>query len=84
MDDVRSRLVSVIGQALDRDIHANDICGDKLATELGLNSIDSMEILIRVESEFGIRIDDDDLDLALLASLDHLESYVVGRLPQSA
>lgn len=84
MDDVRNRLIGVIREALGREVETESFSSSELVTVLGLSSVDSIEILIRIESEFGIRVDDEDLDLKLLSSLDRLEDYVIRRLPKSA
>jgi len=56
-----------------------EIPDDSLLQRLGLDSIQTMEILIWVEDEFDITISDDDLSPELLDSLDALASYVSAR-----
>lgn len=47
-----------------------------LIEEVGLNSIVGIEILVRIENEFDIEIDDDDLSVELLTSLDTIAAYI--------
>ena len=51
-----------------------------LLEEIRLDSIQAMEILLRVEEKFGIMIDDDDLNKALFSSLSALGDYVMKKL----
>lgn len=45
--------------------------------EYNLNSIDALELLLRIEQEFGIEIADDDLNSELLKSVRSIGEYVV-------
>ncbi len=51
-----------------------------LINELGVTSIEGIEILVRTESEFEIEIDDDDLTVDLLKTVATLAGYVEERL----
>ena len=61
-----------------------EIGGSDLIAELGITSIDALEILINVEIEFGIEVDDEDLSAALVSSLGNLGTYVERRLSAEA
>ena len=58
----------------------NEIEGSDLILELGINSVDALEILIWVENEFGIQIEDEDLNADLITSLDNLSNYVLSKM----
>lgn len=48
---------------------------------LGLiDSIDGLEILVSIEQQFGIRIEDEDLNAELLENLDRITQYVEQKL----
>lgn len=47
-----------------------------LITEIGLSSLEGLEILVKVENEFEIEIDDEDLSLELMSTLSNLVDYV--------
>ncbi|PCI41253.1 MAG: hypothetical protein COB46_04445 [Rhodospirillaceae bacterium] len=75
------RLKTVIAKSLNRNIVAEGIKGENMVDELGMTSVDALEVLIHVEHEFGIFIDDADLSQALVASLDRLAKYVDEKMP---
>lgn len=83
MDSINNRLRTVIARALGRNIDPSSIVGEHLIEELGITSVDALEILIHVENEFEIHIDDGDLSQALVSSLANLEAYIEPRLSQA-
>ena len=74
--DIQTRLRTTIANALNRGISADAIVGVNMVEELGMTSIDALEVLIHVESEFNIMIDDSDLSQELVTSLDNLATYI--------
>ena len=78
---ISERLIKLFSSAMNREIALEDLQGKSVIEVLGLNSIDALEVLIRVEGEFGILIDDDDLSIELVSSFATLEKYVQDRLP---
>lgn len=70
------RLINVLSAAMNREISADELKDKNIVTVLGLNSVDALEVLIRVEGEFGIQIEDEDLSIELVSSLENLEKYV--------
>ena len=71
------RIKGIIIRIMELSIDPNSIQGDDLINELGINSIDAMEILVTVEGEFGIEIDDEDLNSDLIQSLRKLAEYTI-------
>lgn len=51
--------------------------GQSLTERFGLNSVDALEVLLRIENTFDIEIDDEDLSLELLESVETLTDQVV-------
>jgi acyl carrier protein len=49
-------------------------------TGLGLDSIDALELVLGVEQEFGVRIDDEEVGSAALASVEALAEFIAGRM----
>ena len=47
-----------------------------LVNELGLSSLEGLEILVKIETEFDFEIDDEDLSLELMSTLSSLIDYV--------
>jgi len=74
--EIHNRLRTTIADALNRGISPSDIVGVNMIEELGMTSVDALEVLIHVESEFNIMIDDSDLSQELVTSLDNLADYV--------
>ncbi len=50
--------------------------------ELGVNSVDVLEFLIKVEKKFSIEIDDNDLNAELVESLPNMAEYIIKRSSQ--
>ena len=78
--NIIQKLKEIIIQSMELECTPEEIKGDDLIAELGINSVDALEILVWVENTFGILIDDDDLNSQILSSLDTLGSYVEKKL----
>ncbi|XOV80934.1 MAG: acyl carrier protein [Aestuariibacter sp.] len=78
--EIEPKVKEVICSAINRDIDPNTIAGDNLINELGLSSVDSLEVLIRIEGEFNIQIDDADLSQELVSSLPKLCDYIKSKI----
>ena len=61
--DLTHRLKETLVERLGIDRRAEEIPDDCLlfGVGLGLDSVDALEIVVAVESEFGIRVEDDDM-----------------------
>jgi acyl carrier protein len=80
MEETKQRLREVLVESLDLKIDPAAIPDTNLVAELGLDSINTIEFLIWVESDFGIEISDEDLSIDLIDDLDKLAAYVEARL----
>ena len=80
MNEIKDKLRHIIVQSLRLHRTPESIPDNNLTSELGLDSINSLEVLIWVENEFGIQIDDEDLSVALINSLNVLAAYVENKL----
>lgn len=80
-NDIRGKLKDLILRVLRSEVKPEELEGVNLIHKLGISSVDSLEILINIEIEFGIQVDDQDLTQELVSSLDTLESYIRTRLP---
>ena len=83
MNDIKTQLRSIIVQALHLNQSPETIPDTNLTSALGLDSINSLELLIWVENHFKISISDEDLSVALIDSLDVLAAYVEKQLSQN-
>lgn len=79
-NNIRQRICQIIIKSLRLKKLPEEIDGVNLITELGITSIDSLEILIGIEIEFGIRVEDEDLNQQLVSSLNNLEEYILARI----
>jgi len=80
MTDLKNQLRSLIVEALRLNQPPESIPDTNLTATLGLDSINSLELLILVENHFKIRIDDEDLSVALVDSLDVLANYIAEKV----
>ncbi|HEV7522471.1 MAG TPA: acyl carrier protein [Candidatus Angelobacter sp.] len=83
MNDIKNQLRSIIVQALHLNQSPETIPETNLTSALGFDSINSLELLIWVENHFKISINDEDLSVALIDSLDVLAAYVERQLSLS-
>lgn len=79
MEDIKNKLREIFVQALRLSIPPSEIGDKNLVATLGIDSINSLEILIWVEDDFKIKIEDEDLSPQLIDSLDILAAYIVER-----
>jgi len=80
MEETKQRLREVLVESLDLKVEPAAIPDTNLVAELGLDSINTIEYLIWVESDFGIEISDEDLSIDLIDDLNKLAAYVEARL----
>ncbi|ONI76444.1 hypothetical protein ALI144C_36505 [Actinosynnema sp. ALI-1.44] len=80
---MKGRLRQVLVESLDLRREPDTIPDTNLVAELGLDSINTIEFLIWVESEFGIEIADEDLSVDLIDDLSRLAAYVEQRSQQT-
>ena len=83
MDTTKAKLRKVLVDSLDLQREPDSLPETNLVNELGLDSINTIEFLIWVESEFNIEIADDDLSIDLIDDLNRLAEYVEQRAPHS-
>lgn len=76
-EEIKNKLKEVITRVLLLECDPEQIKENDLILTYGLNSLDSLEILIEVEEEFEIQVDEDDLDSSLVDSLDNLSDYIM-------
>ncbi|MEV5378467.1 phosphopantetheine-binding protein [Streptomyces nondiastaticus] len=79
-DEIKDRLRKVLVDSLELPMEPSAVPDQGLVDKLGLDSINTIEFLIWVESEFGIEIADEDLSIKLIDSLDLLAGYVRERM----
>ncbi|WP_030241113.1 acyl carrier protein [Streptomyces sp. NRRL S-350] len=84
MNDTKDRLRRLMVESLRLDIAPEAIPDTNLRDAVGIDSVMGLEFLIWVENEFGIQIQDEDLSVELVDSLDALAAYVDERAAEAA
>jgi len=78
---VQDKVASIIKGHLDLDISAEALKQiENFLEEFDLNSVDALELLLKIENEFDIEIDDEDLNAELLKSVKTLSNYIITKL----
>ena len=77
-EEVILKLKEILVEVAELDVDAKDLdeTDKNLFEDYHFNSILALEYLLRVEEEFDIEIDDEDLDSHLLNDLVYLAEYV--------
>jgi acyl carrier protein len=83
MEATKAKLRKVLVDSLDLKRDPDTVPDTDLVNELGLDSINTIEFLIWVESEFNIEIADEDLSIDLINDLNRLAEYVEQRAQHS-
>ncbi|MBD5534791.1 MAG: acyl carrier protein [Lachnospiraceae bacterium] len=78
-EQIVKKVKEIIISSLDLKIQPEEIVGEDLINEVGINSIDALEIFVWIENEFDIEIEDEDLSDQLIASVDGLADYIIKR-----
>lgn len=77
--EVMTKLKEIIINSMGINKLPEDIDGTDMITELGINSVDALEILVWIENTFYLQIPDEDLNVDLIRSIDNLTDYVLSK-----
>ncbi len=77
--EVMTKLKEIIINSMGINKLPEDIEGTDMITELGINSVDALEILVWIENTFYLQIPDEDLNVDLIRSIDNLTDYVLSK-----
>jgi len=82
---VELKLKELIINQLKLNLTANelDATAENFLDAHGYNSVDALELLLVIEKEFGIEINDEDLDASLLGTIRGLAAYVAKALARA-
>ncbi|HYC71178.1 MAG TPA: phosphopantetheine-binding protein [Opitutaceae bacterium] len=87
-DPLVARLKTMIVETLKLpDVRAEDIPEDEPLfgnTRLGLDSLDALELVLRLEKEFGIKIGNSEESRRALASVSTLAAFIRARQPAAS
>ncbi|MHB1392538.1 MAG: acyl carrier protein [Clostridia bacterium] len=82
--DISQKVKEIIIKSIGLKIDPSEVIGQDLIGELGINSIDALEIFVWIENTFEIQISDEDLSAELVASLAGLTDYIYNKKSLSA
>lgn len=75
--EIINEIKEIIIKSMDLQKEPSEIIGHDLINEIGINSIDALEIFVWIENKFEIQIEDEDLSDELLNSIDSLADYII-------
>ncbi len=77
MTNIEEKIKSIVIRVMKLDVEPSAMDSENLIDKYGVTSVDALEILIFVESEFDIIIDDEDLNQSMVDSCSYLENYII-------
>jgi acyl carrier protein len=79
-EEVKTKICNIIGETL--GVPATDILDtDKMVDNLGIDSLDAIEMIMEIEKEFGISIPDEEANkLSWEATVEDIIKYVTTKL----
>lgn len=82
IEEVKNKVKEVIKIVLeDRvEVEVNISNEEDLVSLLGINSIEAIEIIVRLENEFDMEVDDADLSVDFLKNIDSIANYIVDKV----
>jgi len=79
--EIFEKLKEIIKATYKEEINLDNITENSdLVEEIGVNSIVGIEIFVRVEKEFDIEIDDEDLSIETIRTLSIMADYIEKKL----
>ena len=79
-DDVQARIMALVKTILQQNAMTAEIRPDSLLVDVGLTSMDMVNLMLGVEAEFDFTIPQDDITPENFQSIKTLELMVVGQL----
>lgn len=76
-DEVTEKVKAIVIEALHAQKMANEITDETFLGTLGLDSLNIVDILLGLETEFGVAFDEEELDFEALETLGSLVGFVV-------
>lgn len=79
---IKERIKEIIVNTLDLDVNIKDFPDENVIELYGINSVDTLEILLNIEEEYDMQVDDEDLNIELVNSINNLADYVEAKLKE--
>lgn len=75
--EMKEKIARIIGMVLElAPEQMKNIRGDEDLVELGLDSLNAIEVIVNLESEFNIQVEDEDLLLNNISTIEKLQKLV--------
>jgi acyl carrier protein len=82
--DIRHRVLRVLRSSLSLNLSEEEAGGaDSLDAFFGMDSMATLEFLVALEKEFGVRLEPDEIESGLLRSLSRLTRYLAEKTQES-
>ena len=82
--DVRNRIIKLVKGILEQNALAADVTSSAKLVDVGLTSMDMVNLMLGVEAEFDFMIPQDQITPENFQSVETLERLVAGQLAQAA
>lgn len=73
-DEIIVKIKEIIGEAIENGQNLQE--NEDLIESRGLRSIDAIRIMVMVEDAFNIEVEDQDLSIELIRTIDNLTDYI--------
>jgi acyl carrier protein len=83
-DDVQTRLLALVKTILQQNAMTAEVRPDSLLVDLGLTSMDMVNLMLGVEAEFDFTIPQDEITPENFQSIKTLERMVLAQLQSAA
>lgn len=81
MDDIKARIADCVAMVLRMDPeNVKKLSGETSLTTIGIDSLNCIDVVVNIESNFNIEFDDEDLFMENLRTLDRLHNIVSKKL----
>ncbi len=84
VNDIRSRITGLVKSILEQNSITAEIAPDTRLVDIGLTSMDMVNLMLGVESEFDFMIPQEQITPENFQSVETLERLVAGQLAQAA
>ena len=81
-EEIISKLRDLLSKKLEIDTNTEVLDESALLIEygLGVDSVSTMEFIVALESEFGIEIDEAEIDPSILSTMNSIAVYISGKI----
>lgn len=78
--DTRSRIVALVKSILEQNALSADVAADTRLVDIGMTSMDMVNLMLGVEAEFDFTIPQDEITPENFQSVETLERMIAGQL----